>query len=62
MGQSKINPDHPMSKKHFIAIAATVSAISDKKEREKQANFQAQICAAQNPRFDKARFLAACGV
>jgi hypothetical protein len=51
-----------MSRKHFIAIAATVSAISDLSERAKQAEFQAQICAAQNPRFDKARFLTACGL
>ena len=51
-----------MTRKHFKAIAATVSAIADLAERQKQAEFQANICAQTNPRFDRARFLAACGV
>jgi len=51
-----------LTRKTFIAVAATVLAIADKNEREKQANFQAQIFAASNPRFDKARFLSACGL
>jgi hypothetical protein len=50
------------TRKHFIAVAATVSAIADKNERQKQAEFQAQIFAADNPRFDKGRFLSACGL
>lgn len=50
------------TRKHFQAVAATVSAITDKNEREKQAEFQAKIFAADNPRFDKSRFLAACGL
>jgi hypothetical protein len=51
-----------LTRKTFIAVAATVSAIADKNEREKQANIQAIIFAANNPRFDLARFRAACGL
>jgi len=50
------------TRKHFQSVALTVSAIADKSEREKQAEFQAKIFAADNPRFDKSRFLAACGL
>jgi len=51
-----------LTRKTFIAVAATISAIADKDERQKQAEFQAQIFAANNPRFDLARFRAACGL
>lgn len=51
-----------MSKKHFIAMAETISKISDLDERRKQAEFQAEFFAAQNPRFDFSRFYAACNI
>lgn len=49
------------TRKTFIAVAKTVCSIAYKAEREKQANFQADIFAAENPRFKRDLFLAACG-
>jgi hypothetical protein len=50
------------TKKHFIGIAAAVSKVSNKTERKKLADFHAKNFAADNPRFNKEKFLAACGV
>ena len=59
-----------MSKKHFEALAA---AMRDARVRvaaepcgllgavDKVVEEVAAACAASNPRFDKGRFLAACG-
>ncbi len=51
-----------MSKKHFIQIAKIVSQIENPEKRHEQAEFQASLCEKMNPRFDRARFFAACGV
>lgn len=51
-----------MSKKHYIAMAAAVREIADVIERRRMAERVAAVCAADNPRFNRARFLAACGV
>lgn len=51
-----------MSKKHFIALAAAISKIENKAKRREMAEFNAAECAKMNSRFDRARFLAACGV
>lgn len=51
-----------LTRKHFKAIAETVSKISDPKTREDAARTQAAICAESNPNFDLDRFLAACNV
>jgi hypothetical protein len=50
-----------MTRKHFIALAQTVAAIETPAKRREQARINADICAQSNPRFDRARFLAACG-
>lgn len=51
-----------MTRKHFIALAATIRTITNPVERKAIAELNAVNCAKANPRFDKARFFAACGV
>jgi hypothetical protein len=51
-----------MSRKHFKAIAAAIAAILDPSDRRRIAEALADVCRESNPRFDRARFLAACGV
>ena len=50
-----------MSRKHFQLIADVVKNISDKNERERTAQEFVGRLQAENPRFDTARFLKACG-
>ena len=51
-----------MSKKHFELLAQSIRAISDAQSRRNAAEAISQVCAMTNPRFNRARFLAACGV
>lgn len=51
-----------MTKKHFIQVAKDIAALSNRKTAKMHAEFNANIFAKANPRFDRARFLAACGV
>jgi hypothetical protein len=51
-----------MSRKHFVQLAQAVRTISDPSERRRAAELIADVCAASNSRFDRARFLHACGV
>jgi hypothetical protein len=51
-----------MSKKHFNALAARIACIADSKVREEVACAIAGVCADFNGRFDRGRFLRACGV
>ena len=64
-----------MTKKHFEAIAAAIAQANmlygatqygeqapPRTVLETVANNLATICAAENPNFDRARFLRACGV
>jgi hypothetical protein len=48
-----------MTQKHFIAIAAV---LNDTGAPFGTCNALADVFAAHNPRFDRACFLAACGV
>ncbi len=52
-----------LTKKDFRAIAAEI-ALADVSDatRRIMADSLARYCATQNPRFDRAKFLAACGV
>ncbi len=50
------------TKKHFIAAAAYVVTIPEKFWREETAHVLADVFARQNPRFDREKFLKACGV
>ena len=51
-----------MTRKHFKIIAAEIAAISNVIERKTMAIKMAEVCRQSNPRFDFARFYAACGV
>ena len=51
-----------MSRKHFELLAQGIRAIADAQSRRQAAEAVSQVCAMTNPRFDQARFLAACGV
>lgn len=52
-----------MTRKHFIALAATVKGADMTAEaRRALAESHADMCAASNPHFDRTRFLEACGV
>lgn len=50
-----------MSRKHYIELAALCSELVGG-QREYVAHKLADICKRDNPRFDRDRFLAACGV
>ena len=51
-----------MTKRHFIALAREISEIQDYAARCLAADAVARAAAQFNPNFDRARFLAACGV
>lgn len=55
-----------MTKKHFIAFAAYIKSLPVKQygagERRDMAEMVAKIAAQDNPNFDRARFLKACGL
>ena len=46
----------------LINCASQADVLMNAVTRSKIARQLAESCAAQNPRFDRARFLAACGV
>lgn len=50
------------TKKDFIQAAKTIAQITNKDEKSNVANNFVKIFAEQNPRFDKAKFLTACGL
>lgn len=55
-----------MSRKDYVAIAAALrsalAAGAEERSIAEAARRIADVMAAGNPRFDRARFLAACGV
>ncbi len=57
-----------MSKKHYIEIAQAIKAsevpatAETRKSIAELAKRLANVFAADNPRFDRARFIKACGV
>ncbi len=46
----------------FINCSTPAAVAMNEATRQKIAAQLADACAADNPRFDRARFLAACGV
>jgi hypothetical protein len=54
-----------MTKKHFIQLAKIIDQFNwtdTYDQRARMANTIADMLAGENPRFDRGRFLAACGV
>ena len=51
-----------LTRKDFILMAEQVKAIENVRRRKAMAEHTAEICAKSNPRFDRPKFLAACGV
>jgi hypothetical protein len=55
-----------LTKKHFIAeaarIASMVAACGDLKTLREMADKAADYYATQNPRFNRSKFIEACGV
>ena len=51
-----------MTKKHFKLIAGLISKIENPAEKKAMAELNAATCAKANPRFDRNKFFAACGV
>lgn len=53
-----------MTRQHFKAIAAAMAAVKPTRNTaqwDKHVLALADMCAQENPRFDRTRFLAACG-
>ena len=56
-----------MTSKHFRALAAELAATRPAGGTERRMQWEhdtlaiADVCRASNPRFDRGRFLAACG-
>jgi hypothetical protein len=51
-----------MTRKHFRLIAAIIAKIENISERKAMAELNAVTCARSNPRFNRAKFFAACNV
>lgn len=51
-----------MTRQDFEGIAVIVAALHNRTERKFMALAFADWLETKNPRFDRARFLAACGV
>ena len=49
-----------MTRKHYNIVAEAVSNITDMGERWRTANTLANNFEADNPRFDRVRFIDAC--
>ena len=50
------------TKKHYIAIAAIVAMIHNEADKVLTASRFIRLFEASNPRFDKSKFLDACGI
>jgi len=50
------------TRKQFVAMAKSIAEIKPKNKRKQLAEFNASEFAKFNPRFDRARFMAACGL
>lgn len=51
-----------MSRKHYVALAKAIAIITSDDERNRVANLIAEVCSANDPRFDWRKFLQACNV
>ena len=51
-----------MTRKHFVTLADIISRTADLTEQKRLANATADMCQAENSRFNRSRFLQACNV
>jgi hypothetical protein len=53
-----------MTKKHFIAMAKVIAQLAkeDKRRAQNSADDFMKLAKQINPRFDRVRFLTACGL
>jgi hypothetical protein len=51
-----------MSRKHFIAMAASFKQMADVSARKEAALAFAEVASSMNPRFNYQRFMEACGL
>lgn len=51
-----------MTKIHFIAAASEIKNLTDRAAAAVAAQVFCSVASQFNPRFDRARFLAACGL
>lgn len=51
-----------MTKQHFEALAYAITLINNQHSRTEAAIAVASVALQFNPRFDKAKFFAACNV
>lgn len=51
-----------MTRKDFKIMAAEVAALDDRQQAQRLADQLATLCKASNSRFDRDRFMAACGL
>jgi hypothetical protein len=51
-----------MTKQHFEALANVISRIEKLDERIELAEKTAKDCVKSNPRFNRNKFLKACGI
>lgn len=60
-----------MTRKHYVAMAATIRRVltasepireADRARAQHTADAFVSLAERDNPRFDKARFIAACGL
>jgi hypothetical protein len=51
-----------MTRKHFKIMAAQIATMADRDDAKRTAEVLAEQCKMVNPRFDRARFMTACGL
>lgn len=48
--------------RHFAWIARTIAGMTDEMAQRDAASVFAEACARTNPKFDRVRFMRACGL
>jgi hypothetical protein len=51
-----------MTRKHFRIVATEIASMTDRKAAACMADSMARMFQAANPRFDRGRFMVACGL
>lgn len=51
-----------MTRKHYVSMAKELARVPNVKDRTRLAFLQADLFQRDNPRFDRTRFYAACGI